>query len=193
MLLGPHRWFMGPCHQGRDEGVRRSRQRDAAARSARLHPIRTHAVAQRPGVWRMPAGPVAVGLRTLRGVVLPVTAQTVATADATPSTPSGQPLFKSVPTMVVSTEPLPGHMEIGGPIPTSVYVRQSAPPAMPGTTAAPPGPAISAPDPNVASRRAPTNHRGFADDAPPQRAQNYQREGPGTPRYNLLLGLGGVY
>jgi hypothetical protein len=136
-----------------------------------------------------------------RCVGLPITAQTVTTtqkevlpwkANAMPGAPAGQPLFKPVPTTVVSTEPLPGHMAIGGPVPTSVDVQQSAPPVTPGAAPAPPETAIAAPDPNVAPRRAPPNHRRFAD-GPPQRAPSYHHEGPGTPRYNLLLSLGGIY
>jgi len=66
LLLGPHRWLLGLWHQGRDEGVHRSRQRNAAARSARLRPACAHSVAQRPGVWRMPGRPIAVRIGTLR-------------------------------------------------------------------------------------------------------------------------------
>ena len=137
-----------------------------------------------------------------RCVGLPITAQTVTAtqkevlpwkANAMPGAPAGQPLFKPVPTTVVSTEPLPGHMAIGGPVPTSVDVQQSAPPVTPGAASAPPGMATAALDSNGAPRRAPPNHRRSADDAPPQRAQSYQHEGPGTPRYNLMLSLGGVY
>src|SRR3984893_9783798 len=63
----------------------------------------------------------------------------------------GQPLLKPVPIAVVSTEPLPGHMATGGPIPTAADVQQSAPPATPrGAAAAPPGAETAALDPNVA-------------------------------------------
>ena len=105
-----------------------------------------------------------------RCVGLPITAQTVTAtqkevlpwkANAVPGAPAGQPLFKPVPTVVVSTEPLPGHMAIGGPVPTSVDVQQSAPPATPGAAAAPPGMAIAALDSNGAPRRARPNHRRF--------------------------------
>ena len=135
-----------------------------------------------------------------RCVGLPITAQTVAAtqkevlpwkANAVPGAPAGQPLFKPVPTMVVSTEPLPGHMAIGGPVPTSVDAQQSAPPATPGGAAAVLDPNAGAVKPPVVI--SPDHRRGFAGDAPPQRARSYRHEGPGTPHYNLMLSLGGVY
>jgi hypothetical protein len=119
----------------------------------------------------------------------------------------GQPLFKPVPILVVSTEPLPGQMAIGGPIPTTADVQQSVPPVTPGAAAAPSGLAIAALDPNVAAVKSPVftvapgakrvsrsgdrrrvhpdHHRRFAGD--------YRRTGSGTPRYNVLLSLGGLY
>ena len=95
-------------------------------------------------------------------------------------------MFKLVPTVVVSTEPLPGHMAIGGPVPTSVDVQQSAPPVTPGAAAAPPGTATAALDPNVAAMKPPV----MAAPKPERRARPVE---PGTPRYNLLLSLGGLY
>jgi hypothetical protein len=133
-----------------------------------------------------------------RCVGLPITAQTeqpsapqIATAqkEVLPwkanEAPAVQPLFKPVPTTVVSTEPLPGRMTIGAPVPTSVDVQQSAPPVTPGAE----------PDPNARAPvvMSPDHRRGFAGDAPPQRARSYRHEGPGTPHYNLMLSLGGVY
>ena len=135
-----------------------------------------------------------------RCVGLPITAQTVTAtqkevlpwkANAVPGAPAGQPLFKPVPTVVVSTEPLPGHMAIGGPVPTSVDAQQSAPPTTPGGAAAVVDPNAGAVKPPVVMR--PDHRRGFAGDAPPQRARSYRHEGPGTPHYNLMLSLGGVY
>ncbi len=136
-----------------------------------------------------------------RCVGLPITAQTVTAAqkevlpwkaNAVPGAPAGQPLFKPVPTVVVSTEPLPGHMAIGGPVPTSVDAQQSAPPTTPGGAAAVVDPNAGAVKPPVVMSH-PDHRRGFADDAPPQRARSYRHEGPGTPHYNLMLSLGGVY
>ena len=105
-------------------------------------------------------------------------------------------------TTVVSTEPLPGRMGIGGPIPTTFDAEPSAPPVTPG--AAPPGTETAALDPNagavkppVVELRSSSSYRQRArlghGDAPPQRARSYRREGPGTPHYNLMLSLGGVY
>ena len=104
--------------------------------------------------------------------------------------PAVQPLFKPVPTTVVSTEPLPGRMTIGGPVPTSVDAQQSAPPVTPGAEAAALDPNAGVVKPVVMS---PNHRRGFAGDAPPQRARSYRHEGPGTPHYNLMLSLGGLY
>ena len=138
-----------------------------------------------------------------RCVGLPITAQTkqpnappIATAqkEVLPwkanEAPAVQPLFKPVPTTVVSTEPLPGRMTIGGPVPTSVDAQQSAPPVTPGAEAAALDPNAGVVKPVVMS---PNHRRGFAGDAPPQRARSYRREGPGTPHYNLMLSLGGLY
>ena len=46
-------------------------------------------------------------------------------------------LFKPVPATVLPSEPLPGRMAIGGPVPTSVDAQQGAPSVAPGTTASP--------------------------------------------------------
>ena len=113
-----------------------------------------------------------------------------------PGAAGAQPLFKPVPTTVTSTEPLPDRMAIGGPVPTSADAQQSAPPVTPGAAAAPPGTATATLDPNVAvvksletaapkaERRARPDNRGpFAG----------RRLEPGTPRFNLLLSLGGLY
>jgi hypothetical protein len=134
--------------------------------------------------------------------------------NAMPGAPAGQPLFKPVPTTVVSTEPLRGRMAIGGPIPTTVDAQQSAPPTTPGAAAAPPGTVTAALDPNAvavkppvvtaapkAERRSsssyprarPGHRRRFAGNAPPQRYRSSHRQGPGSPHYNLMLSLGGVY
>ena len=118
-------------------------------------------------------------------------------ATSPPGVASGQPLFKPMPTTVVSTEPLPSRMAIGGPDPTLGAVQQSAPPVTPGAAFAPPGTTTA--NSNVTAVKLPVtatypdHRRGFAGDAPPQRVRSYRSEEPGTPRYNLLLGLGGIY
>lgn len=105
---------------------------------------------------------------------------------------SAQPLFTPVPTSIVSTRPLPGRMAIGGPrdLPPvdSVYAQPTvgaggggpgattAALGQNGTAATPPSPAASSKPKSYSSSK-----RSRRDD------------GPGTPRYNLLLSLGGVY
>ncbi len=117
-------------------------------------------------------------------------------------------LFKPVPSSTVSSEPLPGRMAIGGPVSTSVDDQPAAPSLAPGTAIA----ALEAVPLNAAkveplvtaapkaerqsssSRRSTRSHsRRFAGGDAPQRARSYGREGPSTPRHNLLLSLGGVY
>ncbi len=149
-----------------------------------------------------------------RCVGLPITAQAkptsapqVATAQkevlpwkaTSPDVAGGQPLFKPMPTTVVSTEPLPGRMAIGAPIPGTV----DPPPAVstvPGVVTAPNGMATAnattALDPNAAAAKlpvtapAPHSERRSASNGS---GYHSHREGPGTPRYNLMLSLGGVY
>jgi hypothetical protein len=115
-------------------------------------------------------------------------------ASSGPHAAAPQPLFRPVPTTVVSTEPLPERMAIGAPVTTPADVQQSAPPITPGAAATPPVKATAVLNPNAAAmeppmtaalkaeRRAHPDDRGFAGDV-----------GWGTPRYNLLLSLGGLY
>ncbi len=141
---------------------------------------------QLPGGRCLPRATVAYGQSsnpttgaTGAAEVLPWQAASNATQPAT------KPLFKPLPTSAVSTEPLPGRMAIGGPraLPpvNSVY----APSATTGnaqsplTTATAAGPGASAPAASKPSRSyAKSRHRN---------------DGPGTPHYNLMLSLGGVY
>ena len=111
-------------------------------------------------------------------------------------------------------EPLPGRMAVGGPPPASDDENQRLPPASASTTAKLPPTAIAALEtaPFAATavdqpargapkamrrsggRRSARNHnRRFAGGPAAQRARSYRRGGPGTPRHNLLLSLGGVY
>jgi hypothetical protein len=106
--------------------------------------------------------------------------------------PSAQPLFTPVPTSVVSSQPLPGRMAIGGPsdLPPvdSVYAQPTV-----GATDASPGVATAALEQNGAAEAPPRP----AVSSAPKPSSSYKRsnrnDGPGTPRYNLLLSLGGVY
>ena len=97
-----------------------------------------------------------------------------------PGVPGGQPLFKPMPTTVVSTEPLPGRMAIGNPVATSVEVQPSAPSVPPPATTT-----AAVLDPNLAAQPPAT--------AAPKAERRARPVGPGTPRYNLLLSLGGLY
>jgi hypothetical protein len=64
-------------------------------------------------------------------------------ATSAPDAAGGQPLFKPMPTTVVSTEPLPGRMAIGASVTTSVDAQHSEAPVLPGATATPPGTATA--------------------------------------------------
>jgi len=97
-----------------------------------------------------------------------------------------QPLFRPVPNTVVFTEPLPEHMAIGGPDPASVDAQQSAPPIPPGPAVAAAGTATAVLDPNVAAMKQPIA-------SAPKAERRTRPVEPGTPRYNLLLSLGGLY
>lgn len=113
-------------------------------------------------------------------------------ATSGPGVPGGQPLFKPMPTTVVSSEPLPGRMAIGAPIPTTVDA-QSVAPVAPGMVTAPNGMATAALDPNAAVKPPVTAPAPKADRRSSNGNRSYHRDGPGTPRYNLMLSLGGVY
>lgn len=148
-----------------------------------------------------------------RCVGLPVMAQTVAgtqkevlpwKANAAPGNAAALLLFRPVPTTVASTDPVPDRMAPGAPVPPSVDVQRDALPVTPGAAAAPPGPATATVAPNVlkppvtATRKA--KHRssssdrlGAGQDHRRRFADDYGRRGPGTPRYNLMLSLGGLY
>jgi hypothetical protein len=103
-------------------------------------------------------------------------------------------LYKPMPNSVVSSEPLPGRMTIGGP---KEFPAAQQAPLIPGTApgAAPGQPnaataaleqGASPPPPAYVAPRA-------AAPKPRQAYRKVRRNGPGTPRYNLMLSLGGVY
>jgi len=101
-------------------------------------------------------------------------------------------LFTPVPTSVISNEPLPGRMAIGGP---RDFPPPEAPqaPLIPGQGTTPPN--------NVATfttapggAAAPVAPRATAPKKQAwKKPARSRRDGPGTPRYNLMLTLGGVY
>jgi hypothetical protein len=126
-------------------------------------------------------------------------------ANAVPDTAAAVRLFKPVP-----TSPVPGRMALGALVPTLVDGQQDVPPV----TLAKTPPLIAALDLNVtkvhpqvtlspkAKRRLSSGYdrnrnygrnRRLADAVPSQSARKPQHLRAGTPRYNLLLSLGGVY
>jgi hypothetical protein len=110
---------------------------------------------------------------------------------AAPAAQGGARLFTPLPNSVVSAEPLPGRMAIGGPrdLPPAVQA-PLIPGAAPGASPGHPGVAAAALDPG-ASR--PASVSPPAAPKPRQAYKKSRRGGPGTPRYNLMLSLGGVY
>jgi hypothetical protein len=99
-------------------------------------------------------------------------------------------LYKPMPNSVVSSEPLPGRMTIGGP---KEFPAAQQAPLIPGTTGQP-GVATAALDPGAA----PPSGVASPPPAAPQRRQakksgSWRKPAQGTPRYNLMLSLGGVY
>jgi hypothetical protein len=120
----------------------------------------------------------------------PTTTTTAAAATAPDPLPwkaseSTQPLFKPVASSMISSEPLPGRMAIGGPtdLPpvdaSNVAITDANGNPVPSGTAA--GTAALAPGASATPQKS----------RPSKSAR--RREGPGTPRYNLMLSLGGVY
>jgi hypothetical protein len=108
------------------------------------------------------------------------------------ATAAAQPLFTPVPTSVVSTRPLPGRMAIGGPsdLPPvdSVYAQPTV-----GAGGGGPGMATAALEQNGAAAAPPPPAASSTPKSYSSSKRSYRNDGPGTPRYNLLLSLGGVF
>jgi hypothetical protein len=106
--------------------------------------------------------------------------------------PGAQPLFTPVPTSVVSSQPLPGRMAIGGPrdLPPvdSVYAQPSV-----GAGNADPGLATAALEQNATAEPPPRPAASSTPKSYSSSKRSRRDDGPGTPRYNLLLSLGGVF
>jgi hypothetical protein len=114
---------------------------------------------------------------------------TTTTTTANPAPTAAKPLFTPLPTSVVSTEPLPGRMTVGGPKELPPVNTVYAPAATPAGNGQPPGVATVAIEPQdspPAAAARPSKPRTSS-------SKKVRREGPGTPRYNLMLSLGGVY
>ena len=99
---------------------------------------------------------------------------------ASPGVAGGQPLFKPMPATVVSTEPLPDHMAIGA---SSRDIGR-------GATERAVRPAGRNDD---GCRPRPQPSREPPATTAPKAERRARPVGPGTPRYNLLLSLGGLY
>jgi hypothetical protein len=108
---------------------------------------------------------------------------TVTTSETLPwqtasTAPAEQPLFKPLPSSVVETSPLPGRMAIGGPA------------TLPPVNSAP----AQAYSPATVAELPPSFEE--AEVKPKPRKKKYKssrRLRRGTPQYNLMLSLGGVY
>ena len=109
---------------------------------------------------------------------------------AGPASQTRTRLYTPLPNSVVSAEPLPGRMAIGGPrdLPPAAQA-PLIPGGGPGTAPGLPNVATAALDPGATR---PTSVSPAAP-KPRQAYKKSRRSGPGTPRYNLMLSLGGVY
>jgi hypothetical protein len=125
-------------------------------------------------------------------------------ANAVPDTPVAVRLFKPL-----QTSPMPDRMALGAPVPISVDGQQPVPPVTSEAVVSPPSSVTSALDstqplvkPVVTAAPKAQRHsssgsydrnRRLADAEPSQSTRKSQHLRAGTPRYNLLLSLGGVY
>jgi hypothetical protein len=125
-------------------------------------------------------------------------------ANAVPDTPVAVRLFKPL-----QTSPMPDRMALGAPVPISVDGQQPVPPVTSEAVVSPPSSVTSALDstqplvkPVVTAAPKAQRHsssgsygrnRRLADAEPSQSTRKPQHLRAGTPRYNLLLSLGGVY
>lgn len=103
-------------------------------------------------------------------------------------------LYTPLPNSVVSTEPLPGRMAIGAPreFPPAAQA-PLIPGTAPGATPGQPNVATAALEPGVAAPPASVSSPPAAAPRQRQAYKKSRRISPGTPRYNLMLSLGGVY
>ena len=134
----------------------------------------------RPGYAQAPSAPE----------VLPWKQQQAAASPAAPpaSTASAQPLFRPVTTSIVSSEPLPGRMSIGGPknLPSvnSLDGSNGAYSPRGAGTAAPTATAFAEPTEAAAPR---------VSSPPKRQARSHSRRNRDPIRHNLMLSLGGAY
>jgi hypothetical protein len=112
--------------------------------------------------------------------------------------PTQQPatrLYTPLPTSVVSTEPLPGRMAIGAPKEFPPAAQAPLIPGTPGTAPAQRGVATAALEPDAGPAASPPP--AAVAPRPPRQVKkksgSWRRPAQGTPRYNLMLSLGGIY
>lgn len=101
-------------------------------------------------------------------------------------------LYTPMPTSVVSSEPLPGRMAIGGP---KDFPPPQQAPLVPAPQGAAPGVATAAVEPGAVAP-GPVGTPSAAPSKPARQVKksgSWRRPAQGTPRYNLMLSLGGVY
>jgi hypothetical protein len=123
------------------------------------------------------------------GEVLPW--QVATTHDAKPA--AGRPLFTPIGSSIVSSEPLPGRMAIGGPRDLPAIDSTNADPSLPASNS---GLAVGAggvAQQGVTAPAAPVRTSSQHKSKQYKEPSRTRHEGPGTPRYNLLLSLGGAY
>jgi hypothetical protein len=99
-------------------------------------------------------------------------------------------LYKPMPNSVVSSEPLPGRMAIGGP---KEFPAAQQAPLIPGAPGQPGGTATAAVDPGAAPPTSVASPPAAQPRRQAKKSGNWRRPAEGTPRYNLMLSLGGVY
>ncbi len=98
-------------------------------------------------------------------------------------------LYKPMPNSVVSSEPLPGRMTIGGP---KEFPAAQQAPLVPGTPGQP-GVATAALDPGSAPPSGAASPPAAPQKRQAKKSGSWRKPAHGTPRYNLMLSLGGVY
>jgi hypothetical protein len=98
-------------------------------------------------------------------------------------------LYKPMPNSVVSSEPLPGRMTIGGP---KEFPAAQQAPLVPGTPGQP-GVATAALDPGAAPPSGVASPPAAPQKRQAKKSGGWRKPAQGTPRYNLMLSLGGVY
>lgn len=104
-------------------------------------------------------------------------------ASATEPAAASTRLFTPVQSSSVTTTPLPGRMAIGAPLTPAMQE-----PLVPGNTSS--QPTVAALEPNERSYQPPA---AAPKPRSAKKSSNSRRARPGTPRYNLMLSLGGVY